>query len=395
MALSIAHLDPFSGVAGDMFLAACLDAGTISAERLAERFDKLGLGSARMNVDQVKRAGLSSTTVDFHVDAPEAPSRDWRDIKSLIERSGLSAAERDRALAMFAHLADAEAKVHGVAVDDVHFHEVGALDSILDIVGAAVAIEALDVGQWFCAPVNLGSGTVETQHGTLPVPAPATLELLRGMPTYASGPSVELTTPTGAAILRHLDPSFERPLARWSSVGYGAGSTDLETHPNVLRLSVGETVDSGETSEESAVMIETDVDDMPPQWLPHVQQRLYDGGAQDVTWHPVQMKKGRLGIRINVLSDPASVDALCGVLFEETTTIGVRTYELGKRRLDREIREIETGYGTIRVKVARHGDRIVNVQPEHDDCAQAARERGVPLKAVVDAARRHAYDGVL
>lgn len=394
MGRSAAYLDPFSGIAGDMFLAACLDAGTIPAETLVDRLETLGLGSVGVRTERVKRGALVGTHVRFDVDTSPAVSRDWHEIRTLIERTALENAERDRALDVFRKLAEAEAKVHDVPVDDVHFHEVGAVDSILDIVGAAVAIEALDVGQWFCAPVNLGSGTVETQHGTLPVPAPATLELLREMPTYASGPSLELTTPTGAAILRHLDPRFERTMARWSSVGYGAGSTDLETHPNVLRLSVGESVGSGETPDEMAVMIETDVDDMPAQWLPYVQERLVEGGAQDVTWHAIGMKKGRPGIRINVLSDPASVDALCEILFEETTTIGVRTYQLDKRRLDRQMVEVETSYGTVRVKVARHGDRVVNVQPEHDDCARAAREHGVPLKIVVDEAKRRAYDNL-
>ena len=392
--MRVAHLDPFSGIAGDMFLAACLDAGVVSPETLMARFGSLGLGDARVNAERVKRAGLSGTHVRFEVDG-DAPSRDWREIRELIQQSGLADAERERALGMFAHLAQAEAKVHAVPVDDVHFHEVGALDSILDVVGAAVAIEALSAEQWFCAPVNLGSGTVETEHGTLPVPAPATLELLRGVPTYAAGPRVELATPTGAAILRHLDPAFDAPSATWSTVGYGAGRRDFEMQPNVLRLRVGEAMEEARSEGESAVMIETDVDDMSPQGLPYVQERLYERGAQDVTWHPVQMKKGRTGVRINVLSDAASVDALCRVLFTETTTIGVRTYELGKRRLDREMAEVETRYGPVRVKVASHEGRIVNVQPEHDDCAAAAREHDVPLKVVVDEARRKAYDGDL
>jgi len=390
--MTLAHLVPFSGIAGDMFLGACLDMGVIGAERLAESFQSLGLGSVPVSVDRVKRAGLSGTFVGFQLGEADASSRDWRDIRKLIKQSELTAAERDRALDIFQRLAEAEAKVHDVPIEDVHFHEVGALDSILDIVGAAVAIEALSVDAWFCAPINVGSGTVETEHGTLPVPAPATLELLTGMPTYADGPAVELTTPTGAAILRHLDPSFERPMARWSSIGYGAGSQDFNEQPNLMRLSVGEAVGSSEPSRESAVLIETDIDDMSPQWLPYVQSRLVEQGAQDVTWYAIQMKKGRLGIRINVLSEPSSVDTLCEVLFAETTTIGARTYEVGKRRLQREIREVETAYGVIRVKVARLGDRVVNVQPEHDDCAAAAREHSVPLKVVVDEAKRSAYD---
>ena len=392
MSRSIAHLDPFSGIAGDMFLGACLDAGAISAGWLTERFALLGLGSVRVSADRVKRGGLSGTSVGFQVDSGETPSRDWRDIRQLITGSGLNAPERDRALDIFQRLAEAEAKVHDVPMDDVHFHEVGALDSILDIVGAAVAIEAFGVERWSSAPINVGSGTVATQHGTLPVPAPATLELLMGLPTYADGPAVELTTPTGAAILRHLDPSFARPMARWSSIGYGAGRRDFAGQSNVLRFSVGESVEPTTSMGEMAVMIETDVDDMAPQWLPYVQERLVEQGAQDVTWHPIQMKKGRPGIRINVLSEPSSVDTLCEVLFAETTTIGVRTYELGKRRLDREIREVETAYGTIRVKVARLGDRAVNVQPEHDDCVAAARANNVPLKVVLDEAKRSAYD---
>ena len=389
----LAHLDLASGIAGDMFLGACLDTGAITAETLEDQFHQLDLGVVRVHAERVKRGGLTGLSVAFGVDEAPSPSRNWRDIRALIAGSGLRTPERDRALDIFQRLAEAEAKVHGVPIDDVHFHEVGALDSILDVVGAAVAVEALGVEAWHCAPVNVGAGTVETRHGRLPVPAPATLELLKGMPTYSSGPSVELATPTGAAILRHLDPAFERPPARWTGVGYGAGRRDLEGQPNVLRLSLGQSADEAlDAGRERAVMIETDIDDMSPQWLPHVRERLVERGAQDVTWHPIQMKKGRLGVRINVLSDPGTADALCEVLFAETTTIGVRTYELGKRRLDREMGELETAYGMIRVKVARLGDRVVNVQPEHDDCVAAARANNVPLKVVLDEAKRSAYD---
>lgn len=388
--MKIAYLDPFSGVAGDMFLAALLDAGAIPADLLEERFATLGLGTVGVATEKVKRGALAATRLSFEFEAERTAPRDFRAIRRLIELSGLTDGERRRALEIFEALARAEAKIHDVPLDEVHFHEVGALDSILDVVGAAVAIEALEIDAWYSAKINLGSGFIHTDHGELPVPAPATLELLKGLPTYSSGIEAELTTPTGAAILAHLSPRFALPPARWNAVGYGAGARDLE-RPNALRILLGEALEYAGTETEEALVIETDIDDMSPQLLPYVQEWLFERGAQDVTWHPVHMKKGRLGMRLSVLSPPERGDALCELVFRETTTLGLRIYRVEKRRLEREIIDVETVYGRVHVKIARLGDRTVNVAPEYDDCERLARERGVPLKEVMIRAAERAH----
>lgn len=383
--MKIAYLDCFAGLSGDMFLAAWLDSGSPSSELLTERLALLGLGKVRLRKHLVTRRSIRATKLDFEIAADEAQHRSFQGIQRLLKASKLSTNERQRALAIFQLLAEAEGRVHDVPVEDVHFHEVGALDSICDIVGAAIVIERLKIKRWYASKVNLGSGTVATQHGIYPVPAPATLELLKGMPTYSSGIEAELVTPTGAAILRHLEPEFQMPSARWDAVGYGAGTRELEI-PNTLRVLVGQSLKRPIETRE-ALVIETDIDDMNPQRLPYVAARLMDAGAQDVSWHPLQMKKGRTGFRLYVLADAERLDALGELIYRETTTLGLRIHAVEKQMLEREVITVKIPQGQIRVKLARLGNEIVNAMPEYEDCCALAEASGLPLKEIEGLAR--------
>jgi uncharacterized protein (TIGR00299 family) protein len=385
--MRIAYLDCFAGLSGDMFLGAWFDAGLISSEQLTKRLALLGLGKVRLDVRSVLRCSIRATKVDIKITAKkeETRSRSLRDIQELIGASGLTDAERGRALAIFQLLAEAEGHVHGMPTEDVHFHEIGALDSICDIVGAAIVIEELKIKRWYASKINMGSGTISTQHGVFPVPAPATVELLKGIPTYSSGIEAELVTPTGAAILRHLEPEFRMPPARWEAVGYGAGTRELEI-PNTLRVLIGQSLERPIEVRE-VFLIETDIDDMNPQFLPYVQESLSKQGAQDVSWHALQMKKGRTGFRLCVLTTAEKVDALCELIFRETTTLGLRIHVVEKRMLDREIITVVLPQGKVRVKLGRLGKAIFNVMPEYEDCRALAEASGLPLKEIESLAR--------
>ena len=411
--MKIAYLDCFSGIAGDMFLAALLDAELVTAQLLSEKLSQLGLGPVRVRTEKVMRQGIAATHLRFETDSHPEEHRRWSEIRALIEQSFLAHPEKARAISIFSALAEAEAKIHSVSVDDVHFHELGALDSILDIVGAAIAIEALKIDRWYASQVNVGSGVIETAHGRLPVPAPATLELLKDLPIYSSGIEAELVTPTGAAILKNLlaltpTPSpvgdlrerggvaevgaFSLPAARFSHIGYGAGSTDLPQQPNVLRVLVGESVAALESDE--TVVIETEIDDMNPELFPYVQQKLFEHGAKSVSAQNILMKKGRPGLLVRVLCEAVLVDKLCEILFRETTTLGAIYYPVQRKKLARNIIEVETRYGKVRVKLGLLGSEIINIAPEYEDCKKLADETGVALKeiyyAALEAARRAA-----
>lgn len=382
--MKLAYLDCFSGIAGDMFLAALLDAGLLESSFLDERLSALGLGPVTAQVEKVQRSGLAATHIQFET-APDARThRSWSDIHKLIEQSLLTPGEKARASSIFQNLAEAEAKIHGVPMEKVHFHELGAVDSILDIVGAAIAIEFLQIEHWYASRINVGSGTVEAAHGRLPVPAPATLELLKNFPTYSSGIEAELVTPTGAAILKHLAPEFTLPPACWQMVGYGAGTQDLSAQPNVLRVLVGESVFALESDE--AIVIETEIDDMNPEFFPHVQQKLFEQGAKSVSTQNILMKKGRPGLLVRVLCDAALVDTLCEILFRETTTLGAVYYPVQRKKLARKVIDVETQYGKIRVKLGLLGSEIVNIAPEYEDCKKIADEKGAALKEIYRAA---------
>ncbi|MCS6951897.1 MAG: nickel pincer cofactor biosynthesis protein LarC [Bryobacterales bacterium] len=372
--MKICYLDAFSGISGDMLVGALADAGA-PPEALLEGLRGLGL-EASYEFTRTRRAGIAATK--FHVrGGRSANHRHLHQILDLIERSGLPERVRRNAAAVFQNLGQAEAKIHGLPIEKVHFHEVGAVDSISDIVGACLGLELLGVEAVHCSAVNVGSGTVQTEHGTLPVPAPATAELLRGKPVYAQGPAAELTTPTGAALAVTLACEFgPMPPLRISQTGYGAGERDFPQQANVLRVIVGEA--SGATEAATVCVIEANLDDASPQVLAYATERLFEGGALDVTLAPLQMKKGRPGTLIQVVARPEDRERLASILFAETTTLGLRWWHAERRVQERRWVEVETRYGRVRIKVGES-----SWAPEYDDCQRLAREAGVPLKEVL------------
>jgi pyridinium-3,5-bisthiocarboxylic acid mononucleotide nickel chelatase len=387
--MRLAYLDCSSGISGDMFLGACLDSG-LDADAFQRELSKLQLDSYEFKLERVLRAGLAGTHVEV-LTAEKQPHRHLASIDRIIESSELSASIKERSHRIFRRLGEAEAVLHAQPVEKVHFHEVGAVDAIVDIVGACIAIEMLDVEELVASRVNVGSGRVTAAHGSLPVPAPATAELLRGIPVYSSGIEAELATPTGAAIISTLARSFgPLPAMKIDHIGYGAGGRDFPGHPNLLRLFVG-TRESGLGARGSAcdevVVIETSIDDMSPEIYGYLVERALEAGALDISCAPVQMKKNRPGLDIRVLARPDRAEALADLIFAETTTLGLRISTAERRVLDREVVSVETEYGPIRVKVGRRNGKVLNVAPEFEDCRQVAAERRVPLKDVMNAAR--------
>jgi uncharacterized protein (TIGR00299 family) protein len=376
--MRICYLDAFSGLSGDMTVGALIDAGA-NATTLFEMLGALGTG-AQFSVEKTKRRGIEAAK--FRVMAGEGKAhRHLSHIVKIIEAAAIPPRAGERAKQIFERLGAAEAKVHGVAVEKVHFHEVGAVDSICDIVGACIALELLAVEALYCSAVNVGSGTVNTEHGVMPVPAPATADLLIGRPVYSRGPAMELTTPTGAAIATTLAAAFG-PMPPMSIVatGYGAGDKDFAEHANVLRALIGETTNAAESTTIS--VIEANIDDSIPEVLGYAMERLLAAGALDVTIQPVLMKKNRSGQLLRVLSRPALQETLAAILFAETSTLGLRIYQAERRVKARRISEVETEYGRVRIKISEDG----SFAPEYEDCRKLAEERNIPLRRVMEAA---------
>jgi pyridinium-3,5-bisthiocarboxylic acid mononucleotide nickel chelatase len=361
-----------------------VDAGC-PLEELRAGLGGLGVSGWEISAEKVWKNGMAATFMRVRVEE-QHKHRPLSAILEILEKSSLAAPVKERAAAIFRRLGEAEAKVHDVPVEKVHFHEVGALDAIVDIVGAAIGFQALGIERFACSALNVGSGTVKTAHGMLPVPAPATAELLRGRPTYSSGVERELVTPTGAAIVATLCEEFG-PLPKMSvaAIGYGAATADLPGQPNVMRLLVGETAERGAaigTAEEVAV-IEANLDDMNPQIYGYFLEKALAAGALDVFTTAVQMKKNRPGALLTMLCKPENADALMKLVFAETTTFGVRTYRAERRVLPREWVTVATEFGNVRVKVARANGRILRAAPEYEDCRRLAAERDVPLQRVM------------
>ncbi|MBZ5610592.1 MAG: nickel pincer cofactor biosynthesis protein LarC [Acidobacteriia bacterium] len=373
--MKICYLDAFSGISGDMTVGALIDAGADGAA-ISRILDGLGTG-ATFRIEKTTRQGIAASK--FYVDGGAAKNhRHLRDILDLIAKSGLPARVKQNAAAVFQRLGEAEAKVHGVPLDKVHFHEVGAVDSICDIVGACAAFHLLGVESIHSSPLNVGSGTIKTEHGVLPVPAPATAELLAGRPIYARGPCVELTTPTGAAIAATLAADFgPLPPMRITATGYGAGDKDFPEHANVLRVLIGES--SGAEEATTVAVLEANIDDSSPQVLGYAMERLLEAGALDVTLEPVLMKKNRPGTLVRVIAKPEHRETLAQLIFAETTTLGLRIYSAERRVKARHIAEVETTHGKVRIKIAEDG----SFAPEYEDCRRIARETGVPLKQIL------------
>ena len=380
--MTLAYFDCFSGISGDMTLGALVDAG-VGIEVLRTQLEKLHLPGYEITALKVARAGIQATKVHVCLDGKEQPARHLSDIRSIIETSTLSSSIKQKSIRIFERLAQAEAKVHGTTPDKVHFHEVGAVDAIVDIVGSIIGLEVLGITNIAGSAINLGSGTIKTSHGTMPVPAPATAELLKNIPSYGSSVPFELTTPTGAVILSALGSAFGlMPQMRISRTAYGAGDKEIPEQPNVLRLMIGEPTAAYE--EDSSIVIETNIDDMNPQVYDYLIEKLMKQGAQDAYLTPIIMKKGRPAILLSVLTDNAKTDVLLDTIFRETTSIGVRIQETGRKKLTREIKEVDTTYGKVRIKISKRGDEILTATPEYEDCRRIAEERKIPLKQVME-----------
>jgi pyridinium-3,5-bisthiocarboxylic acid mononucleotide nickel chelatase len=388
-----AFLDAFSGLSGDMIAGAMLDAGA-DFDELRTALTSLPIDGYRLSARRKLVSGISALKFDVEVSAMQ-PERHLSDIRDIIERAGaLSNSVKGRAMAVFGVLAEAEAKIHRTTAEDVHFHEVGAVDSIIDIVSAAWGFEQLELGEMMVSPLPAGSGFIRSQHGVIPVPAPATAELLTGFPIRMGDGASEMVTPTGAAILRALAvPAPPAMGFRVERVGYGAGSKEFADRPNVLRLMLGERAQTYETDE--LVEIEANIDDLNPQIYDHVVERLFETGARDVTLTPTIMKKGRPAVTISVLAEPSAREQIAAVLFAETSTIGLRYHAVARLKLAREIIEVDTRWGRVRVKVSRAGGDTLVLSPEYDDCKRLARENRVALRLVLEqaqaVARRQIY----
>ena len=409
--MNILYFDCFSGASGDMILGALLDAG-LPLEDLRAALGSLALGDVKLEVERVDRSGIGATNFqvftgdhshqhdeghghdhhhhdhDPNHDHPHSHAHDrdhqhrgLTEICTMVDDSALSPTAKDRAKHLFTRLATVEAEIHQQPVEDIHLHEVGAVDSIIDIAGAVFGLEWLGTDRIVASPLNVGSGTVACEHGIMPVPAPATARLVADVPVYSTGTQAELLTPTGALLITDYAESYgPMPAMRIRQLGYGAGDRDLPGVPNVLRIAVGDA--TGAPDLQRVVVLESEIDDMNPQIFGVLMDRLLAAGALDVFYAPIQMKKNRPGTLVSVVALPEHRDELSGVLFRETTTLGVRCSEMDRERLDREIQSVETPLGAIRFKVARRDGQVVNAAPEFDDCATLAEQHGLSIKQV-------------
>ena len=390
--MKIAYFDCFAGASGDMILGALLDAG-LTIERLREEIAKLHLSHYELDVEKVVKRGIGGSQAHVIIDQDHHHHhhRHLSHIREIIEKSDLDASIQEKSTEIFVRLAEAEARVHRSSVESVHFHEVGAMDAIIDVVGGVIGLSELGIDKVFCSPLHVGSGTIECAHGTLPVPAPATAELIKGRPVYSTGVKGELLTPTGAAILTTLSSGFgPMPAMTVRQIGYGAGTADPDI-PNLLRVAIGDARDdTGDYDVEQTVLIETNIDDMNPQMYDYLIGLLLGEGALDVFLTSVQMKKNRPGTLLSVICIPDAVGKFSDILMKETTTIGLRWRVENRIMAQRQIQRIDTAHGPIHVKLAKSNGRIINLTPEYDDCKRVALEKHIPLKNVIDDVRSEA-----
>ncbi|MFZ0418905.1 MAG: nickel pincer cofactor biosynthesis protein LarC [Candidatus Sulfotelmatobacter sp.] len=443
--MRIAYVECFSGISGDMFMGALVDAG-VEPQTLQDAVAALNVG-ARLEISRVVRSGISATKVDVYVDGQKDLPREeyWEqqqhehghshedqhssehpghshssteasrattaaprkhehshgrgltEIRQIISAASISETAKKTAIRIFEALGQAEAKIHNTSVESVHFHEIGAVDAMVDIVCAAVGVEALGVDEIVFSPLNVGGGTVQCAHGTFPVPAPATVELLAEAPVYSSGLQAELVTPTGAAIVKTLASRFAAfPEMKIEKSGYGAGSREFPGHPNVVRLTVGESASSAlgaNTTSETITVLEANLDDLNPQVFGYVMDRLFEEGALDAFGMPVQMKKNRPGTLLTVLCKPEDASKLTQLIFTETTTLGVRRRDEMRQTLARRWEKVQTQWGEVRMKIASMNGTVTNYAPEYEDCRRIAAEHRVPLKQVMQEAARAYSNG--
>ncbi len=382
--MKIAYFDCFSGVSGDMILGSLIDAG-LDLAALKKILSTIPLSGYEITAEKVMKNGIAGTS--FRVVTGKADrARHLDDILQLIKGSSLSDKAKDSACAIFRSIASVEADIHGTTIDKIHFHEIGAVDSIIDIAGACAALDMMGIDAVYCSRVNVGSGFVTTDHGVLPVPAPATARLLAGAPVYSSGIEAELATPTGAAIMKHFAGRFgPLPDMTVRTIGHGAGMKDLPV-PNLLRVYIGE--DDAREGYDTVLSLETNIDDMNPEFYQHACERLLEAGALDVYTTPIIMKKGRPGALLTVLAREELREILTDILFAETTTAGVRVSHLERTVLDRSMKRLQTRFGELSVKILSRGGRVITVSPEYEECRAMAKELRVPLKEIYDEAKK-------
>jgi uncharacterized protein (TIGR00299 family) protein len=390
--MKLAYFDCFSGISGDMTLGALVDAGC-DLEHLRVELRGLQVPGWELSAEKVWKNGMAATHVHVKTE-DQQKHRSLSTILEILHNSQLAPQVRERAAAIFQKLGEAEARVHDVPLEKIHFHEVGAVDAIVDIVGTCIGFSTLGIEKFACSALNVGGGVAKMAHGVLPVPAPATANLLQGKPTYSNGVPRELVTPTGAAIVATLCDWFgPQPAMSVSAIGYGAGTADLEGQPNVLRIMIGEAAQKGVAGfDEEIAVIEANLDDMNPQIYGYFLEKALAAGALDVYTTPVQMKKNRPGTLLTVLCKPQDTNTLMSLIFAETTTFGARTYRAQRRTLPRESVTVTTSFGDVRMKVSRVNGRILHVAPEYDDCRKLAVEKNVPLQRVISEALRR-YEG--
>jgi pyridinium-3,5-bisthiocarboxylic acid mononucleotide nickel chelatase len=386
-----AYFDCFSGISGDMTLGALVDAGC-PVEHLRSELRGLQVPGWEVSAEKVWKQGMAATSVTVRAE-DRHKHRSLGTILEILKSSKLAVPVCEQASAIFTKLGEAEARVHDVPLEKIHFHEVGAVDAIVDIVGACIGFHFLGIEKFSCSRLNVGGGTVKMAHGILPVPAPATANLLQGKPTYSSGVERELVTPTGAAIVATVCDSFgPQPAMTVRAIGYGAGTADLEGQPNVLRIMIGDAAEKTVPGfDEEIAVIEANLDDMNPQIYGYFLEKALAAGALDVYTTPVHMKKNRPGTLLTVLCKPQETHTLMSLIFAETTTFGARTYRAERRTLPREFLSVSTDFGDVRIKISRMNGRILHVQPEYDDCRRLAVEKNVPLRRVISEALR-AYE---
>jgi hypothetical protein len=383
--MRIGYFDCFSGASGDMILGSLIDAG-LSARGLREELKKLRIPTVRLKTERVLKAGLAATQVIVEGRNEKRIHRNLKEILRIIERSGVETDVKEKSKEIFKRIASVEGRIHRTPMEEIHFHEVGGLDSIVDIVGSVWGIQKMGIEKIYVSRVNVGGGFVKCEHGTLPVPAPATLSLMEGKTIYSSGVERELLTPTGAAILTTLGSEFgPMPPISIERIGYGAGRDDLH-HPNLLRLIIG--TSESTFARERVAVIETNIDDMNPQFYEYVMERLLTMKVLDAFITPILMKKNRPGHLLTVICPPDMLASVTAFLLKETTTIGLRWHEEERAKADRKIIVRQTKYGRVRFKVSRWEGRVVNLSPEYEDCKKLALEKGVPLKQIFEEAKK-------
>jgi uncharacterized protein (TIGR00299 family) protein len=378
----ILYIDCFSGISGDMFVAALLDAG-IKKGIFTNLMSKILPPYAKIKIWDEKRGNFTGKRFKVELSKKETKERHLKDIKKLLNNSKLEKHIIEKSKIMFEELAEVEARIHGVSKEEIHFHELGAIDSIADIAGAVIAVKLLNVDKIYFSKINVGTGYTEIAHGRVPLPVPASSELLKRCkaPVYSTGINSELVTPTGALLIKHFAHSFTMPEMRIENIGIGFGSKEFKGSPNFLRAMLGT---CEKEHPENEVIIETNIDDMNPEFLPSVEKKLFKSGALDVFRTPIQMKKGRGGFILSTLCERKNIDKLANILFHETTTIGIRIHSIERKKLDRKTKKIKTKYGEAKVKLAYLKGELVNISPEFDSCEKLAKKKGLPVKEIYE-----------